>query len=196
MKLFHMKGTVAAFRCCGPLRLRGWDGWGPYQAPFPAPRLAACWVHGVNAGKGNGHGSHDSHAQQQDMPAFIRESPGEQAFSTCLADPARLLFAAQGVVISGRGRLPAYNMLVDAPPPDNAVAAAVHGCNTALNGFFCGGAGQRGWARTPRTCRRRRFMAGTALPWQGQEVFNWGRGSSVTVSRCGRQKISNGEFKP
>ena len=65
------------------------------------------------------------HSPQQDISAFIEENLSEQAFARYLADPARMLFVAQGAVTSGRGRLLAYSMLVDAPPSDSAVAAVV-----------------------------------------------------------------------
>lgn len=37
---------------------------------------------------------------------------------------------------------------------------------------------------------------GTASSWPAEEVFNWGRGSSMTMSRCGQQKMSMGEYTP
>ena len=65
------------------------------------------------------------HSPQQDISSFIRDHLSEHAFTTYLADRARMLFVAQEVVTSGMGRLLAYSMLVDAPPSDSAVAAVV-----------------------------------------------------------------------
>lgn len=59
------------------------------------------------------------------IDAFINEHLGEASFARYLADPLRHLIVAQEVAATGQGALVAYSMMVDAPPSDIDVLAAV-----------------------------------------------------------------------
>ena len=63
----------------------------------------------------------------EDIAAFIAAHLNEGSFAAYLADPQRTLFLAEDAMAQGGPRLLAYTMMVDAPPSDTEVLAALKG---------------------------------------------------------------------
>ncbi|WP_104086626.1 N-acetyltransferase [Arthrobacter sp. GMC3] len=66
-------------------------------------------------------------SQAEDIAAFIAAHLSEASFAAYLSDPQRKLFVAQDALAPAVPRLLAYTMLVDAPPSDADVLAALNG---------------------------------------------------------------------